>query len=255
MPATLTVVRDGQERGEILVALDRAPLQLRFERGAGGNRIRFERQYMGSTVQSILFAERIVRILDGGSYIGILGKEGELFSDTQPRPLNPDATWLNQVFEMLSELSERSGWDLRLSEHVDWAELAEAESLLELFRTGRRTLQGECSFPILIEGQESLAAVKRILRSGREISIEGVRPNQRVVSLFGEERLLPPVELHPARAVVSQETRERVLSSTDLPLSFEVEVPEHTEIVEALLDPPLTDQLAAGPLPVPSHRD
>lgn len=240
-PGTLTFLRHGTHRQEALIQADRIAIRWLVEHWAEGDKLRGhargDRAYAGATVQAALAAENILRLLDGGAYVGIFAEGLTMTWENGPRSPGDDEPDLLPALEMLVELSDRTGWDLVLDEDLDQEALDQAASILHLLRTGRRTLTGAGTVRLNVQSGEGLEGMRKFLKTAVEPLTLRVTQRRSEIFFFGETRDFPPTELRLSRVRLTPEMKESLLSASAPPLELAFEVPEDADVIEALIDP------------------
>lgn len=237
-PATLTFVRHGTARQEVLVEGDRVALRWQIdhwteESGLQGS-IRADRAYSGASVQSALAAERILGVLDGGAYVGIFAAGLSIVWENAAREKPEGEPDLLPALEVLTALADAAGWDLDLSDGLPLREVSEAASLLGLFEMGERRLSISGSFKFVADTEERLAAMKGFLGSAVEPLSATIRREGSSIVFMGKSRPFPPTSFHFPRIEVEPDVRARLLAASTAPVEAEFTVPPGTVAVESL---------------------
>lgn len=233
----LSVVRHGSEHEEVLIQADRIPLRLVIERSRVGPtwsiKIRSDRPYAGQLVEAALAAERVLQTMDLGAYFGVFADGIQVVFENEPRTPLADEPQLLRPLEMLNELSELSGWEIRLDNGLDLATLTEAESLLELFKEGRRRVDVRGRLRQNLQTPDHLGAAQALVSSANALSMR-ITQEATEIEFMGENRPIPAYEIQFTEVVVSDEVRARVLAAVEPPVMMELEVASGSVVFQSL---------------------
>lgn len=236
IPAVMTVERNSGARQRAVVDATPVPLKFIIEQEEGGSNngydLQFELSGDGALVDGLLVAESVLETLVGGGYCGIFGPDFALSWSTSRQSEDSERFARLTLLRTLVELSDCSGWELRLSATSMWSEISEAADLLSLFQGEWRQLGEVGTLQLQLRTSDHLAGIRSVVESAvGPLTVTFQRPARNVVFL-GETRELPAVEVRVSGIVLSPDVHDKLIMADTPPVLIEFS----GKVEERLLD-------------------
>ncbi len=227
--ATATISNFGTEIKRLALTFDTLPLSLSIEVHGRGGYVRVDRNYEGVSVQRVLAAERMYAKMSS-AYHCIVGGGRTVSWDTgegfEAGPFHIE------LFERLVELSRLSGWDIDIPLTFTPQDLADVESLLHFFQTGRRVvgLGATGTLRLRPDTAEGCMGLRALLDHGVEPFSARVAALPGPITFLGAEREFPETDIHLLKVEIREE--EVAENMPDGSISARVRITTETEVLQ-----------------------